>query len=378
MKTIIIACVGIAQSLFTIFLLSRRKEIKVADKVLSVWLIGLSLLFILDIIKVYRQVTEMLWPISICISLTFPPLLYLYTKYIIKEHRTFDKKDFLHFAPSILTIIIFAIYYNREIYNLLSYIEFYDSLILLRTILGNLLIISLWVYVLLTLFHLYRYKRQIVNSYSFESTKISLNWLLFLTIFYLIFFHIIVLVSYLQVKKITVVYIEAVGSVLSLLIIYILSYCGLKQQQLNYEKVQPIPKPEPEKYMPDENRYTKSSLKDNAANEYLKRLIVFMKESEPWKDPELSVAKLSKLTGIPKHYITQTLNEYLHKNFYTFINEYRTEYAMKLIISPQYKNWSFVAIAYESGFNSKTAFNSFFKKYTNLTPSDYKKQNSLN
>lgn len=375
MKTIIIACIGIAQSMFTIFLLSRRKVIKVADNVLSVWLTGLCLLFILDIIKVYRQVTEMLWPISTSVSLTFPPLLYLYTKYIIKEHERFDKKDLRHFTPSILAIIIFAILYSTEISNLLSYIEFYDSLTLLRSIIGNALIISLWVYVVLTLFRLYQYKKQIVNSYSFESAKISLNWLLFLTIFYLIFFHIIVLVSYLQIKKITVVYIEAIGSVLSLLIIYILSYCGLKQQQLSYEKGLPLIIQKPETYIPDENRYTKSGLKDNAANEYLKQLITFMEESEPWKDAELSVAKLSKLTGIPKHYITQILNEYLHKNFYTFINEYRTEYAMKLIISPKYQNWSFVAIAYESGFNSKTAFNNFFKKYTNLTPSEYKKQN---
>ena len=119
---------------------------------------------------------------------------------------------------------------------------------------------------------------------------------------------------------------------LSLLIIYILSYCGLKQQQLSYEKGLPLIIQKPETYIPDENRYTKSGLKDNAANEYLKQLITFMEESEPWKDAELSVAKLSKLTGIPKHYITQILNEYLHKNFYTFINEYRTEYAMKLII----------------------------------------------
>lgn len=378
MKTLIIACIGIAQSIFTIFLLSRRKEIKVADKVLSVWLTGLSLLFILDIIKVYKQVTEMLWPISICVSLTFPPLLYLYTKYIIKEHTKFNKKDLLHFTPSILAIIIFAILYSTEISNLLSYIEFYDSLSLLRSITGNALFVSLWTYVVLTLFRLYQYKKQIVNSYSFESAKISLNWLLFLTIFYLIFFHIIVLVSYLQIKKITVIYIEAVGSALSLLIIYILSYCGLKQQQLSYEKVRPLLKPELEKYIPDENRYTKSGLKDNIANDYLEQLIIFMEESETWKDAELSVAKLSKLTGIPKHYITQTLNEYLHKNFYTFINEYRTEYAMKLIISPEYQNWSFLAIAYESGFNSKSAFNNFFKKYTALTPSEYKKQKSKN
>ena len=38
------------------------------------------------------------------------------------------------------------------------------------------------------------------------------------------------------------------------------------------------------------------------------------------------------------------------------------EYAVPIISSKQHANWSFVAIAFESGFNSKTAFNVFFKK----------------
>ena len=99
-----------------------------------------------------------------------------------------------------------------------------------------------------------------------------------------------------------------------------------------------------------------------------------MTQSEAWKDNELSVAKLSEQTDIPKYYITQILNEKLQKNFYTFVNEYRTEYAKQLIKSPKYANWSLLAIAYECGFNSKSAFNNFFKKYCDMTPSEYKNQ----
>lgn len=98
-----------------------------------------------------------------------------------------------------------------------------------------------------------------------------------------------------------------------------------------------------------------------------------MNQSEAWMNSELSVGELSRQTHIPKHHITQTLNESLQKNFYTFVNEYRTEYAKKLIKSPEYSSWSFVAIAFECGFNSKTAFNNFFKKYTGMTPSDFRK-----
>lgn len=99
-----------------------------------------------------------------------------------------------------------------------------------------------------------------------------------------------------------------------------------------------------------------------------------MEKTEAWKDNELTVAKLSKQTQIPKHHITQVLNEILQKNFFTFVNEYRIEYAKTLIKSPKHQSWSFVAIAYECGFNSKTAFNNFFKKYTEMTPSEFRKR----
>ncbi len=164
-----------------------------------------------------------------------------------------------------------------------------------------------------------------------------------------------------------------IGNGIQLLFIYLLSYFGFRQQHL-------IPDRKPvvlSKFLfkdSDPERYQKSGLKEiSKVEEYLKKLVNDMNKLEPWKDNELSVAKLSEITGIPKHYITQILNDNLQKNFYTFVNEYRTEYAKKLIVSPAYSHWSIVAIAYESGFNSKAAFNNFFKKYTGITPSEFKK-----
>lgn len=377
MSTIIIAYIGIAQAIFTICLLFKKKATNIPDRILSIWMFGLALLYGLDIIKGYRQITEMLWPISINISLTFPPLLFLYSKYIIKKHTCFEKIDYLHFTPSVIGIIIITLSYSfcsSNIYNFLSYAEFYNQMIPLRDIYSDALYFSVWIYVTLTLIRIYNYKKQLVNTYSFESAKISLNWLLFIAIFYLIFFHYTIIIAILQINKFTINYIEDLGSPMSLLIIYVLSYYGLKQELLNQEKIYttPVLNKNLENCDHSNDRYTKSGLKKHQANIYLEQLIIFIEKSEAWKDPELSIAKLSEQTNIPRHYITQTLNEHLHKNFYTFVNEYRIEYAMKLIRSDQYKNWSFLAIAYESGFNSKTAFNNFFKKHTQMTPSEFK------
>ena len=59
------------------------------------------------------------------------------------------------------------------------------------------------------------------------------------------------------------------------------------------------------------------------------------------------------------------------KNFYTYINELRVKKFMDMVVDPKNKSLTFLAIAYECGFNSKSTFNSVFKKLTGFTPSEY-------
>jgi len=65
-------------------------------------------------------------------------------------------------------------------------------------------------------------------------------------------------------------------------------------------------------------------------------------------------------------------NEQTGKNFNTFISHYRTEYFKTLAVDPDNSHISIIGLAYESGFNSKTVFNTFFKKETGMTPKEYR------
>jgi AraC-like DNA-binding protein len=75
--------------------------------------------------------------------------------------------------------------------------------------------------------------------------------------------------------------------------------------------------------------------------------------------------------------LSQIINEKLGKNFYDFVNEYRVETAKELLLNPKKQHLTLLAIAFDSGFNSKSSFNNVFKKQTSLTPSEFKKQNLL-
>ena len=82
---------------------------------------------------------------------------------------------------------------------------------------------------------------------------------------------------------------------------------------------------------------------------------------------------LQKILISPKHYLSQIINEKLNCNFLDFINGYRIDDAKDKLLDENYEHFTILAIAYEVGFNSKSAFYTAFKKNTNSTPSQYRK-----
>jgi len=121
-------------------------------------------------------------------------------------------------------------------------------------------------------------------------------------------------------------------------------------------------------------KYAKSGLRKEQADEYLTRLLSFMDEEKPYLDGDMTIHHLSQKTGIPRHYITEVLNEKHGRNFFTFVNEYRVREVISRINDPRYQHYTILAIAFDAGFNSKSTFNSIFKTYTGKTPSEYRSE----
>jgi AraC-like DNA-binding protein len=121
------------------------------------------------------------------------------------------------------------------------------------------------------------------------------------------------------------------------------------------------------------SKYEKSGLRDDMANEYLEKVLSFMQIKKPFLQGDLTLQEMADQLEISKHHLTQVINERLHKNFYQFINEYRIEEVKRRMILPENDNITILGIAYDCGFNSKSAFNKIFKQVVGTTPSQYKK-----
>ncbi len=123
----------------------------------------------------------------------------------------------------------------------------------------------------------------------------------------------------------------------------------------------------------ERKKYEKARLTSETAEKYLKRLLHYMESKKPYLDPDISLHKLSEDINIPHHYLSQVINARLDRNFYDFINFYRIGEARK-ILSDSKNHLPILGVAFEVGFNSKSAFNRAFKKNVNMTPSDFKKE----
>lgn len=117
-------------------------------------------------------------------------------------------------------------------------------------------------------------------------------------------------------------------------------------------------------------KYQSSDISENELKEYIKRIKDYLCTEKVYTDPLISLERLAKGIKMPEKLLSQVINQSSGNNFNDFINSFRIEYAIELMKNSDMK---ILEIAYESGFNSKTTFNTSFKKNTGLTPSEYKK-----
>ncbi len=81
--------------------------------------------------------------------------------------------------------------------------------------------------------------------------------------------------------------------------------------------------------------------------------------------------------GIHPRYLSQIINESLGQNFFDFINHYRIEEAKRMLTQTLDEHITVLEVLYEVGFNSKSAFNTAFKRHTGVTPTEFKKRAKL-
>ncbi|WP_299533043.1 helix-turn-helix domain-containing protein [Ulvibacterium sp.] len=108
--------------------------------------------------------------------------------------------------------------------------------------------------------------------------------------------------------------------------------------------------------------------------EFREKLMTVMESAKLYLEPKLGLKDVAFKVGLHPNKLSWLLNEILHKNFYEFVNEYRLKDFQARAMDPKNKHLNILGLALESGFNSKSVFNDFFKKTVGRTPKDWLKQ----
>ncbi|MFN3195705.1 MAG: tetratricopeptide repeat protein [Chlorobiota bacterium] len=122
-----------------------------------------------------------------------------------------------------------------------------------------------------------------------------------------------------------------------------------------------------------EKKQNQPLLDESTSLNYTNKLISYMEHETPYLNPDLSLRHLAELIEIHPNQLSWLLNTQLDMNYNYFVNKYRLSHFIELATDKANSHISLMGLAFESGFNSKTVFNTFFKKETGMTPSAYLK-----
>ncbi len=359
---------------FAALILQKKKALH--DKILICWLIYLGLYT-----GVYAFFSDTLFTGFHLLSASFisllmlhGPFLYLYIYSLVDESFQTCRQNLVHFIPFIFfNVYLFIGYLVPEISaNIrLDHIESENGTPLLFALFLILTVLSGPVYFVLSIKLFKRLDINIFNNFS-TSENINLIWLRKLVYSFGVIWtvlmgfaslhHIFSLFSWIFCTD---------GLFLSLSgFIILIGYFGLKQKEIfihySNQNIEYITEPKA--------KYGGMLLKETDAEQYINKIKHFMSAQKPYLDANLTLSQLAANLQVPSHVLSRVINERLGLNFFDFINQYRVEEVKSKIGEPKYDNLSLLGIAFDSGFNTKSAFNRVFKKSTGMTPSQYKSQ----
>jgi AraC-like DNA-binding protein len=297
-------------------------------------------------------------------------LIYFYAIFITGIRKNFSIRELRHFLIYFISLLIFIfliLFHSGLDFELPSFRKpmfFVISLGLLNSL----------IYLIYTLTILHKYYHKIENYYS-DLERLSLGWLLKITT--ISFIVMLFWCAGFWFPHLGITAQSPLGMVVNMImliiVIFITAYYLINQPEIfrmNIEMNQVMNEPE---LSLNPAKYARQSIDENMENEYLTRLKAFMMEGKPYLKEDITIKNLADEMDIPPHHLSIVINNRLNRNFYTFINEYRIKEAVSILNDPANAGASIISIAFKSGFNSKSTFNSVFKKIIGLTPSEYRK-----
>ncbi|OFX83993.1 MAG: hypothetical protein A2W99_03425 [Bacteroidetes bacterium GWF2_33_16] len=272
------------------------------------------------------------------------PTIYFYIKSTAERDFTFKISQIWHWLLAFSIIVIGSI---------INFETDYLWIILLGTR------IHLVIYSIITIFYIYRIKRMHKN-------QVDYNYSIRNVFFYCR--NTILIISPLLLTLVLNRFSEAF-SIVELFYIPLLIFT-ITFFEIKFKKIS-----EPG-FFPE--RYKNSSITESKALALMNKIKEHFLVHKPYLDNTLTLPKLAKEYQIQPYVLSNIVNNKFGMPFNDFINSYRIEEAKKMLNDPERENYTIASIAYDCGFNTLSAFNGAFKKFTGYTPTQFRLKQQAN
>ena len=386
-----ICIIGLALTAFTLINILTKSYKHKSDLLLCTWLVLLNIpllhtaLLHLDLhFPTFNLLTNPM------LNLLHGPILYLYVRTLVSSERaTIRRSELIHLIPFVIFYLLFismdhtqpmrpSLDNSNIATDEVGFTSLFRPLMIHFGLINGLIFIA---YSIATIYALIQHQKNITGIFSQNNNQITLKWLYALPAM----FAALVILNFVNENALesTSVIDPLTFHMLSFLsFIILLCFFGVKQKPVFFFR-EPLAEIQSKIETPEidvnsieitgtDNSYN-NDLSDEAIAQLIEEMQDYMKLKKPYLNPDFSVYTLAEALNIPRRNLSQVLNNSLSKNFYQYVNEFRIEEVKALLKGPSQAKSTILDIAFRCGFKSKSSFNSLFKQYCGVTPSQYRK-----
>lgn len=295
------------------------------------------------------------------------PLLFLYILSVIYANFQLKKKHLIHLVPWLMgLLILLPNFFLADIASKIKFLNSFDTtteaIILNKT--GVFISIA---YLLASVYYVVRYRKLLLENYTDSTSFKNYNWLKQLLLLILLGVLLTTIKGFVRDNEYPS-QIIATWRITTLLFGVVFVFWLILKAMNSPKLFRGI----------DVNLTTSKEMKHaqentDRTNNQITDLKDYMHTQKPYLDSSLTIKKLAQEMNMSMRDLSVLINQDLQQHFFDFINEYRIKNAMEILKNPSKNKLTILEILYEVGFNSKSSFNTAFKKHVNLTPTQFRK-----
>ncbi|MFO7615488.1 MAG: helix-turn-helix domain-containing protein [Bacteroidales bacterium] len=375
---------------YTVQLLSFKRK-NPSKKYLGLLLLSMTVFLILNAVHAlgYIEIFSDLYLIYLPVLLSIAPAFFLYFISITSENHDVNKRQrLILFSPAVFMFIVNVFVFI--IYDKASRVAFLEqgifqagtagdqfTVMLILWMTGVLLVFFQIVFAIIRLLRIIHTESDLMRQQPSHLAYLEWPWVVGIAISVMVF--LIINAMFEMLWPVDLLGIVIVYNLLMLISGGLTGYLGMKQDGLLNQvaaigKASYTPETSGTEQVKESNQFSETHdfIDQKEATVILNKLNKILESEKPYLKSDFSLQDLCHLLHINRRKASYVLNEVLGKNFYGIINEYRVKEAQQLLISDEMSQMKIEALGEMVGFQSKSSFNACFKKYTGLTPSEYK------